>query len=319
MKDAKISIIIPTYNRAHLIWETLESVMNQTYTNWECLVVDDGSDDYTKELIDFYCEKDSRIKFLKRIQLPKGASHCRNIGIENAKGEFCIFLDSDDLLLDFCLNSRMECAFRFPENKFWVFPMFSEDGGKLLKEVVIPTRSSYLEGFLSNKIYWGIMCTFWEINFLKSLNGFNIYYPRLNDPEIHIRAMLAEKNNYKVLNSLPADSIHRWALDMFNIKEFSAKYYHTQILFIPTISTILIDYNEKSKLPLLIGYLGDYMKLYSNNLGRSENNRLIHLYYKNRIIGFNKYILLVLFYNFLIILKRFHNKSKLIFNQLLEL
>jgi len=58
------SIIIPTYNRAHLIPETLESVLNQIFSNWECIVVDDGSTDNTKEVIQTYCQRDQRFHYI---------------------------------------------------------------------------------------------------------------------------------------------------------------------------------------------------------------------------------------------------------------
>ncbi len=94
-----ISIIIPTFNRSCLLGETLDSVLSQTYQNWECIVVDDGSKDHTVELMKFYKEKDSRIEFYKRPNnKKKGAASCRNFGLEKSRGEFIQFLDSDDLL-----------------------------------------------------------------------------------------------------------------------------------------------------------------------------------------------------------------------------
>ncbi len=99
MDNPLISIIIPTYNRAYVIGETLDSVLAQTYSNWECIVVDDGSNDNTEEIIKSYSEKDNRIQFYQRpISKKKGASTCRNYGLEKYKGEFVQYLDSDDLL-----------------------------------------------------------------------------------------------------------------------------------------------------------------------------------------------------------------------------
>lgn len=92
-----ISIIIPTYNRAHLIGETLDSVLAQTYKNWECIIVDDGSIDNTTDVVSEF--SDSRIQLFKRPTIKrKGASSCRNYGLEMAKGELIQFLDDDDLL-----------------------------------------------------------------------------------------------------------------------------------------------------------------------------------------------------------------------------
>ena len=63
MHTPLVSIIIPAYNRAHLIGETLDSVLAQTYINWECIVIDDGSNDNTSELLAEYCKKDNRFQY----------------------------------------------------------------------------------------------------------------------------------------------------------------------------------------------------------------------------------------------------------------
>lgn len=94
-----VSIIIPTYNRAHLIGETLDSVLAQTYTNWECIVVDDGSIDATEALLKTYATKDSRVQYHKRpsTHLP-GGNGARNYGFGLSKGEYIQWFDSDDLM-----------------------------------------------------------------------------------------------------------------------------------------------------------------------------------------------------------------------------
>jgi glycosyltransferase involved in cell wall biosynthesis len=113
----KVSIIIPTYCRAHIISETLESVIAQTYTNWECIVVDDGSNDHTVEVVGDYLKKDSRFKYYVRpVERIKGASTCRNIGLENAVGEFIQFLDSDDLISSNKLAEQIKLLKDCPEN-----------------------------------------------------------------------------------------------------------------------------------------------------------------------------------------------------------
>lgn len=100
MQTPLVSIIIPTYNRAHIIGETLDSVLAQTYTNWECIVVDDGSTDNTIEILAGYCKKDPRFQYHHR---PKdrlsGGNAARNFGFELSKGEYVNWFDSDDLML----------------------------------------------------------------------------------------------------------------------------------------------------------------------------------------------------------------------------
>ncbi len=90
-----VSIITPTYNRKHTISRAIESVKRQTYTNWEMIIVDDGSKDETEQIVRQYAEKDNRIKFLSN-GVNKGPSVARNTGIKNSQGEIIAFLDSDD-------------------------------------------------------------------------------------------------------------------------------------------------------------------------------------------------------------------------------
>lgn len=90
-----VSIIIPTYNRENTICRAVESVMKQTYKNWELIIVDDGSIDNTGKKLSLYKE-DDRIKYFKIEN--GGVSHARNFGINKSSGEFLAFLDSDDEL-----------------------------------------------------------------------------------------------------------------------------------------------------------------------------------------------------------------------------
>ncbi|WP_452231451.1 glycosyltransferase family 2 protein [Lacinutrix sp. MEBiC02595] len=103
-----VSIIIPTFNRAHLIGETLDSVLAQTYLNWECIVVDDGSTDGTEVLLKSYVAKDRRFQYHKRpdTHLP-GGNGARNYGFEVSKGEYVNWLDSDDLISENKIKSQV--------------------------------------------------------------------------------------------------------------------------------------------------------------------------------------------------------------------
>jgi glycosyltransferase involved in cell wall biosynthesis len=99
LKQPVVSIIMPTYNRTTIIGETLDSIIKQSYSNWECIIVDDGSTDNSFNLINSYVIKDNRFKLFKRPDINrKGANACRNIGLDNAKGDYIIFFDSDDLM-----------------------------------------------------------------------------------------------------------------------------------------------------------------------------------------------------------------------------
>lgn len=99
MCNPLVSIIIPVFNRSHLIKETLQSVKNQFLNTWECIIVDDGSTDVTVDVVADFIKGDNRFLLLVRPDnRKKGASTCRNIGLENSKGRFIQFLDSDDII-----------------------------------------------------------------------------------------------------------------------------------------------------------------------------------------------------------------------------
>lgn len=96
MKDyGLVSVIMPSYNSSKFIGESIESVIFQTYQNWELLITDDFSTDNTVQIINDYIQKDNRIKLFK-LDKNFGAAIARNNSIENAKGRFIAFLDSDD-------------------------------------------------------------------------------------------------------------------------------------------------------------------------------------------------------------------------------
>ena len=93
------SIIIPVYNREKLIVPAIECVIGQTFPSWELLIIDDASTDNTANVIKKICNLDERIKYIKHpINKERGAA--RNTGIENAKGSYICFLDSDDFFLE---------------------------------------------------------------------------------------------------------------------------------------------------------------------------------------------------------------------------
>ena len=92
-----VSIIIPTYNAEKSIRQTIESVIAQSYDNWEMIVVDDCSKDGTREVIKAYAEKDSRIRLISLNKNNGSPAAPRNIGISEANGEWVAFLDADDI------------------------------------------------------------------------------------------------------------------------------------------------------------------------------------------------------------------------------
>lgn len=109
MQNPIVSIIMATFNRASLIEDSLTSIIKQTYTNWECIIIDDHSNDDTKERVSRWIAKENRFKYFKRsLNHKKGLPGCRNNGLEIAKGEYVVFIDDDDIahpqLLELCVK-----------------------------------------------------------------------------------------------------------------------------------------------------------------------------------------------------------------------
>lgn len=104
-----ISIILATYNRAHLIGETLRSISAQSYQNWECLIVDDGSKDETQQVVASFAKEDLRFRYYKRREHhKKGLPGSRNFGLTLAKGKYIVFFDDDDIPHPDCLKWSIE-------------------------------------------------------------------------------------------------------------------------------------------------------------------------------------------------------------------
>src|SRR5690625_145630 len=96
MKQPLISVITPAYNAERFIGETIESVLQQTYKNWEMIIVDDCSTDATVEIVQQYVEQDERVRLIQ-LKENSGSAIARNTAMDHARGDFFAFLDSDDL------------------------------------------------------------------------------------------------------------------------------------------------------------------------------------------------------------------------------
>ena len=114
MDEELISIITPTYNCGKFIGETIETVLNQTYKNWEMIIVDDESKDNTEEVVSTY--KDPRIKYIRLTENP-GAAIARTRAMQEAKGKYMAFLDSDDLWK----SNKLEAQIKFMKKNNYNF------------------------------------------------------------------------------------------------------------------------------------------------------------------------------------------------------
>ena len=136
-----ISVIIPVYNVRQFLNEAVESVIGQSFTDWEMILVDDGSTDGCSEICDDFARSDSRIKVLH--QENKGLSAARNAGLDNCKGDFIAFLDSDDAFLPDALSKSMEMMLKHDADMAEFNISVLETSGKLADNTKEGTRGVY--------------------------------------------------------------------------------------------------------------------------------------------------------------------------------
>lgn len=197
-----ITVIIPTHNRSDLFEEAIDSLIEQSNSNWEVIVVDDKSSPNEKSKIKNICSKDSRVRFVTN-DGTKGASASRNIGLNRATSDYVLFMDSDDVLAPHCIESRLNSINESSDYDFWVFggvKVFHEkpEDSQLLWNVF--TKEDDLERFLKVDPPWHTSSPVWKKEVLTSIGGFNEKALVWNDWELHIRA-IAEGLKYTKINS----------------------------------------------------------------------------------------------------------------------
>ncbi len=190
-----VSIITTSYNKEKYIGATIRSVIGQSYLHWELIIIDDFSTDQSVEVISSFLT-DTRITLIKN-ERNRGANCSRNSGIKTAKGKYILFLDADDVLAPFCLEKRVLKTIENPNAGFYVFAMhvfFKNIGDD--KRKWVPVSIHPLKDFLQHKLPWGITQLLWDINFLKRVGGFNENMHRLQDVELHTRALMQSNIKY---------------------------------------------------------------------------------------------------------------------------
>lgn len=152
-KNDLVSIIVPVYNSERFINDTIRTVQEQTYGNWELILVNDCSTDNSISIIEKYTKEDNRIKLIN-LECNSGAAIARNTGIEQATGRYIAFLDADDLWMKDKLEKQIEfmkkneCAFSFTDYEF-----ADENGKKTGKIVNVPKELTYKQALKNTTIF----------------------------------------------------------------------------------------------------------------------------------------------------------------------
>jgi teichuronic acid biosynthesis glycosyltransferase TuaG len=177
-KQPLVSIVVPVYNAARFMDDTIQTVLNQTYQNWELLLVDDCSSDDSVKIIKKYEKKDKRIKFFK-LSENSGAAIARNTGIDNAKGRYIAFLDADDLWVSDKL--KLQVAFMKEKNAAFSFTgyEFADENGKPNgKRVHVPETITYKQALKNTTIWTSTVMLDMQV-----INKLTIYMPDIGSED----------------------------------------------------------------------------------------------------------------------------------------
>ena len=187
-----VSIVIPVFNRENLLVETLESLRFQTFEQWEALVVDDRSSDNSLRVAENHAREDERIRVWPREGETANGNVCRNQGLGRAKGKYVIFLDSDDLLSESCLEERTATMEEHPYLDFAVFGCigFSKVMGDSEKRFGAGSHEDDLERLLRLDWAWQTGAAMWRRTSLGRVGPWLESLKARQDWEFSVRSLL---------------------------------------------------------------------------------------------------------------------------------
>jgi len=200
-----VSIVIATYNRADLLPETLDSVLRQNYHHWECIIIDDGSNDQTGDVVQKYLRNEPRFRFYRRTnQYKKGPAGCFNYGLDLSTGELIQWFGSDDIMSEIMLSEIVKGFLDHPavQSVYSNMYFFEEKPELITGQTKINKR---LNEFYENTITWSIPV--WSLNFmfrtefLKKVNiRFDESLERLIDYDFHSRLFIKYPHEVYILD-----------------------------------------------------------------------------------------------------------------------
>lgn len=293
-----ISIIIPTFNNFDFISETVTSIINQSSQDWECIIVDDRSALDFLTLIKDLIENKSNFLLIERPDNRlKGANSCRNIGIENAKGNFLMFLDAEDVIADNCVESRLKHITE--DYNLFIFPMRSfemeiSENGKIINRYP-KHNEGYLNMFLSYNIPWPITSMLIRRSNIKIL--FNESLKRFQDIDFSIRLLLSENNRLLNFDKIDPDCFYRQDLshkEKFNNSDFIQLIVTSTYLFFKTIIPIIQNELEERDWIRLREFYKIIFNRYiyrNSNILNGDHKKIRKLLYSKKILTVKDFFL----------------------------
>lgn len=205
------SVIIPTYNRAHIIARALQSVKGQSFTSWECIVVDDGSTDNTEAVIKQWIAQDKRFRYIRQQNAERSVA--RNNGIKNACGKYICFLDSDDEYLSSHLSVLYEKILleSEPSALFFTHALMIKNNSEIIEQNFRKMEGPAFEYLMENPLIPARVCVYHEIlariRFREDVvivedqilwANIAIYYPVFQIPEQTVHYHVHDENSIDI-------------------------------------------------------------------------------------------------------------------------
>ncbi len=224
-EDVLVSVIMPTYNRANVIGKAIESVIAQSYKRWELIIIDDGSNDNTEEIVKRYSDCDNRIKFINNNR-KKGVSGARNTGLESAKGEYIAYLDTDNdwdsnylLLMTNTLKINSHCT-----GIYCAQLIYRPENTEMKLQYI--RFGAYNHSIIKNRNYIDMNCYMHRASMYKNYGGFSEELTRFVDWEL-----IHRYSSYGYPYELPC-CLSNYYFDRASnqITEKSSEAYRTKIL-----------------------------------------------------------------------------------------
>ncbi len=238
------SIIVPLFNRGEYAETLVRSLQQQSETNWEVLLVDDGSSVESLAVWNTYTEKDSRFRFIKRNRNPKGAPTCRNIGVLNSSGKYIIFLDSDDALSFPCsLHERRTALEKNPNLDYIISPtkVFYKLPNDSNAFHNVETEEDDLDRLLGFDIVWQTTSATWCRESIDKIGKWKEGLPSCQDWDYHIRALVLGLKYRRITGGL---SFWRISTNSITNQMREKKHLQSLELLLPKIYLLLKQHDQ---------------------------------------------------------------------------
>lgn len=268
-----LTIVMPFFNKKELVEQMVDSILSNSFTNWELLAVDDGSAEEDAASLRERYKNESRILFLKRNVQPKGAQTCRNIGLEKARGDYIVFFDSDDYVKPFCLKQRMEFLNCHQELDFAVFPSGTLENSEFRETASTsvygyPVFHDDIKQFARRKLPFIVWNNIYRTASLRNMKAnWDSHLLSLQDADFNMQALLhglkydyaPAKPDYGYRIGSTGTSISK---ELYEERHFKSHIYATNKYF----ESVQGHYGHKYDYSLYLGALYIYNKIFTNGI-----------------------------------------------------